>query len=309
MPSSKIGRNDPCPCGSEKKYKKCCAVANPPTTTNVEIVAFRSERVIVTIQSGIDRYKVLQIFFGRDRSLFVNFPYFRHRSGILATGTIPANRQNMSQVNLEIGGKVSSHLVKYSHHPDGRAHFSQDGKVRTEVKRQSLPLDSHRGHIFSVLIQGLTAFDKANETKDAGTSPKRTTINFQMPSAPDPEAIKLVGRWFPVSGFPLSGTDGSKIGPVVPTKDPNGRVQNGFLIASPFSNAEHVLVLTCEPIPRVDQSPEALIFYGGFDSREVMDDLTKEAGFLAFIYPVSNADDLKRRIGTIDFQARVSGSG
>ncbi len=21
----KIGRNDPCPCGSEKKYKKCCA--------------------------------------------------------------------------------------------------------------------------------------------------------------------------------------------------------------------------------------------------------------------------------------------
>ncbi len=22
--SEKIGRNDPCPCGSEKKYKKCC---------------------------------------------------------------------------------------------------------------------------------------------------------------------------------------------------------------------------------------------------------------------------------------------
>ena len=23
----KIGRNDPCPCGSGKKFKKCCAVA------------------------------------------------------------------------------------------------------------------------------------------------------------------------------------------------------------------------------------------------------------------------------------------
>ncbi|TFH13897.1 MAG: hypothetical protein E4H02_10920, partial [Lentisphaerales bacterium] len=22
--SAKIGRNDPCPCGSGKKYKKCC---------------------------------------------------------------------------------------------------------------------------------------------------------------------------------------------------------------------------------------------------------------------------------------------
>ena len=24
----KIGRNDPCPCGSGKKYKKCCGAAN-----------------------------------------------------------------------------------------------------------------------------------------------------------------------------------------------------------------------------------------------------------------------------------------
>ncbi|MBS6592270.1 MAG: SEC-C domain-containing protein [Ruminococcus sp.] len=23
-PSSKVGRNDPCQCGSGKKYKKCC---------------------------------------------------------------------------------------------------------------------------------------------------------------------------------------------------------------------------------------------------------------------------------------------
>lgn len=25
--SPKVGRNDPCPCGSGKKYKKCCAIA------------------------------------------------------------------------------------------------------------------------------------------------------------------------------------------------------------------------------------------------------------------------------------------
>ncbi|MFQ7436849.1 MAG: SEC-C metal-binding domain-containing protein [Ruminococcus sp.] len=23
-PRKKVGRNDPCPCGSGKKYKKCC---------------------------------------------------------------------------------------------------------------------------------------------------------------------------------------------------------------------------------------------------------------------------------------------
>jgi len=24
VPRAKVGRNDPCPCGSGKKYKKCC---------------------------------------------------------------------------------------------------------------------------------------------------------------------------------------------------------------------------------------------------------------------------------------------
>ena len=26
--SQKVGRNDPCPCGSGKKYKKCCGAGN-----------------------------------------------------------------------------------------------------------------------------------------------------------------------------------------------------------------------------------------------------------------------------------------
>ena len=26
--SKKVGRNDPCPCGSGKKYKKCCGANN-----------------------------------------------------------------------------------------------------------------------------------------------------------------------------------------------------------------------------------------------------------------------------------------
>jgi SWIM/SEC-C metal-binding protein len=28
--SEKFGRNDPCPCGSGKKYKKCCCVVGVP---------------------------------------------------------------------------------------------------------------------------------------------------------------------------------------------------------------------------------------------------------------------------------------
>jgi hypothetical protein len=70
-------------------------------------------------------------------------------------------------VNIECGGKVTSHLVKYSHHPDGRAHFSQDGKILTAIKRQSIALDRQNGHMFTLYIQGLHALDVARTAKDA----------------------------------------------------------------------------------------------------------------------------------------------
>ncbi|MFY9327767.1 MAG: SEC-C metal-binding domain-containing protein [Georgfuchsia sp.] len=30
----KIGRNDPCPCGSGKKFKKCCGADGAPSTVH-----------------------------------------------------------------------------------------------------------------------------------------------------------------------------------------------------------------------------------------------------------------------------------
>jgi preprotein translocase subunit SecA len=29
--SKKVGRNEPCPCGSGRKYKKCCGASTGPT--------------------------------------------------------------------------------------------------------------------------------------------------------------------------------------------------------------------------------------------------------------------------------------
>ncbi|MDW0109555.1 YecA family protein [Sporosarcina aquimarina] len=46
-----IGRNDPCPCGSGKKYKKCCAGKEQPT---VEIV--QAEELERILQSFYDEY-------------------------------------------------------------------------------------------------------------------------------------------------------------------------------------------------------------------------------------------------------------
>jgi hypothetical protein len=121
------------------------------------IDAIRAERVVCIIRVGELRVKAFQVFFGKDGSLFVTFPYFRHRVGLLCSAFLPAAGTREVQVDLANGGKVASHLVKYSHHPDGRAHFSQTGKIITAIERQSIALDTQHGHMFSLMIQGLGA--------------------------------------------------------------------------------------------------------------------------------------------------------
>jgi hypothetical protein len=43
------------------------------------------------------------------------------------------------------------------------------------------------------------------------------------------------------------------------------------------------------------------MFYGGFDPAEIMMDRTKEAGFLAFLYPLSEAEKIRERLGSVDY--------
>jgi hypothetical protein len=267
----------------------------------VRIVAFRSEHTIVTVRAKAARYKIFRVFFGRDRSLFVTFPYFKHSTGILAAATIPGNGQNTSQVDLKIGGKIASHLVKYSHHPDGRAHFSQTGKVRTEILRQSIKLDTQRGHIFSVIIRGLSGFDQADQVSDVAATPKRTELTFDLGELPG-SAIKFVARWYDISNLPLPLTEEKEpnVGPALVLQDADGKQQNGVLVASPYEDARHVLVIACELMPWQDQESEMMLFYGGFDAHEVMFDTALNAGFLTFLYPASEAEELKKILGSID---------
>ena len=256
--------------------------------------AIRAERIVCTLRAGNLRVKAFQVVFHKDGGLFISFPYFRHRTGLLSISSIPANGSRQAEVSPEEGGKVTSHLVKYAHHVDGRAHFSQDGKIFTAIRRQSIALDKQHGHIFSLLIQGLTALDPA---KDELQSTKRAAIEFAMEP---PEAIKFVGRWFDVNVMRFSKPTPT-IGPVVPGLDPDGNRTDQIFTASPYANAHHVLAISCVPIPALGPEPEIFQFCGGFSSREIMTDPTKEAGFLAFLYPVADSEKLRERLGSVDF--------
>jgi hypothetical protein len=53
------------------------------------IDAVRSSTIVIAVKLGSERHKVLQVGFLRDGSLFVTFPYFKHRTGLLSAATIP----------------------------------------------------------------------------------------------------------------------------------------------------------------------------------------------------------------------------
>jgi hypothetical protein len=51
---------------------------------------------------------------------------------------------------------------------------------------------------------------------------------------------------------------------------------------------------------RLGPDQEVFLFQGGFDAPETMIDPMKEAGFLAFMYPLSEADNVGERLGSVD---------
>jgi SEC-C motif len=326
----KIGRNDLCPCGGGKKFKKChgspSAVSHVLTQDRSSILpshklpfapdheldaeklrssSIRTERCIVVVEVASKRYKLLQVMFFKDGSLCLNFPYFKHAEGLTSVVTVPANITYPANPELNPGGKATTNLVKYSHHPDGRAHFSQDGRVRSTVRKQAAPLTEAVDHIFTIKLQGLSAFEIAN-VSGSGKQPasKRKVVNLVFHDIV-PDAFKIVGRWYSINHLKGRLRIGSS-NPVFLTMSEDGKNRSwGILFANPYliGNEQYFLMLNFHPIEKFDDHREAsMTFLGGFDHPDVINDVGKETTFLAFTYPVSNIDELATDIGTIDFR-------
>ena len=327
---AKVGRNDPCTCGSGMKFKKChgspSLQASQERTQRIPSIhvkqtstfvpdqeidpitlssaCLRTDRCVFTVEVNSKQYKILQIMFGKDGSLYVNFPYYKHKEGLTSLVKIPANIAYPTDVELNPGGKATTHLVKYSHHPDGRAHFSQDGRVRSTVRKQSVPLTEIDEHLFTIKLQGLDEFEivKPNVTKNRST--KRKTVNLRFDNI-QPEAFKILGWWSSranlVGRIKISANNF-----IYECMSRDGKHRSfGVLLANPYEidNEEFFLMLNFVPIPKFDEHRiSSLNFLGGFDLPEIIDDLSKETTFLSFTYPVTDIDELAKKIGTIDFR-------
>ncbi len=254
---------------------------------------------------------VCHLFFHpKDGSIFVQFPYFRDRNGVATVVRLERDGRTSGTIHFLEEGKVTSHLIKYSHHPDGRVHFSQDRKVKTEIKRQAnLPLNGPTGRLFDLNVfrpaAGFLPLDQSRM--------KRGRPHLVFDYKDDvPSAIRIRGSWRKKTDVAnWSRPPEAPLGPSAKVESVvDGTRSTAFFLGQPegYPLQDHVLVVMCNRIvlPTGVEEP-TLLFFGGSDANEVLrpGDAAPPSEFLAAMYPVHDRDELERLVGTIDYKSET----
>lgn len=252
---------------------------------------FDSFDIVAKADSSLHR--IAKIKFGVDGSIYVFFPGFNHTKGIVCRAVLRGGIVAQTSIDFKENGKVTSHLVKYAHHSDGEAHFSQDGKVKTEVRRKSMPLSQQRGHLFTIQVQKIDSFPCLK-------SPRKKQLTINIPE--NIRALKIIGWRYNLSDFVSS--EGFNFSSIKGIRTPDGIIRQGLFVAPPenYPLNDVVLFLSVEEISWLNENKDAqLIFLGGFDNLSTALNHSFDTEFLAFAYPCSDFIRLKESIGCIDF--------
>lgn len=254
--------------------------------------------IVAANREGGVHHKLFQvrIVSGIKPSLAVDFPYSPFESGIAMRAQWSPEEPNQRTFQWldPSTSMTTSQQPKYNHHVDGWAHFSQDGKVRTTVKRQACPLREINGHAFTVHVQGIDRFPElANRDVVQNQRGFRSIIGYSA-GAQAPEMISIAGRVFErnvyfdyIAGRRLRVT---RDGDFTRYIHPDGRHETVAILTDPaekLDRRDSLLVelrLSAHTIPDTDS--DILLFIGGFDSQNFrrIKDLP---GFLAMKFPAT----------------------
>src|SRR5450432_4000472 len=265
---------------------------------------------VVTVGSYETNVELCAVVFGKDGSIYVTVGAYPGGSGIVANTPLIAREDGGATISLREGGFTTRHLVKFSHHPDGEAHFSQNGKVRTLVRRVSFPLASSKRYLFHVRLYNVRefrAFDPARRRRG------RIYVRKIYPES-IPFAISVDAEWHLLTEVEAWTRD-AMIGPwgTVVNKDEEAGAEKSYCLIRPPRNnpyANHLLLLRCETALEVPEiSAPAFILIGGLDAPRAAKDGAPAAGTgcLACMYPVSDIAGLETALGSIDIDLGASG--
>lgn len=263
-------------------------------------------QAVVTVGTSLAHHQLCQILFGKDGSIYVQFPYFKRRTGIVSEVRFEPGAQFPTTVSLTDQGKVTSHLVKFTHHTSGEVLLSQTGRVRTEIRRMSFPLAGPIGRVFELHAYWLSGFEPLERGKAKSDRPYLPFVFRDIPFAVVVSAQWRRKRAIEANFEPTGGVSGP-VTSIIHRR--TGERLTVFFLGQPLGCPlqNHVLMVGCAEA----QLPENLdhpmmLFLGGWDPHESLDSSipVRQTGCLAFVYPVDSPEELVRRIGSIDLQPR-----
>jgi hypothetical protein len=248
--------------------------------------AYLAERYVIAVRTTSGSRKLFQIVPSKgDGSLYITFPYYRHGGGQMGEVQVDANKTFPSNLIVGDAFSVSTHYVKYSHHPSGLAQFSLSGKVRSSVRKASVPLSDASGHLFTFMVQGLDKFDVKEPTEKG--KPKRGLVEFGL-DCDESQSLKFVGRYYSEREFAARATFNSDM-PWLMGVTPDGRRVMALALATTYfhKGERRYLILSAEKVPQITKSQEVFMsFMGGFDPPDVALNHSVPTTFLMFIYPI-----------------------
>ncbi len=255
------------------------------------------------IEFNKEIYKIFQLFFGRDGSIYLHLPYYAHNEGIVGIGVIPAGTRQLENLNFAETGKTTRNLVKLSYHLSGEVLVSKTKKVdeAKTIRKNSINLLDANGHIFTVKFQGLNDFTVLGKRKK-----NRQNIIFPFRKI-DSDAFKIIGRWYSNNEFKKRFKPSSKKvqkGPVINCFEyETGKLYPGILISPPRKSflRDHILLLTCLNIDKFDEENDStLTLIGGLDHPDIAKNTLINTSFIFIVYPYKTTKELKKGLESID---------
>jgi hypothetical protein len=256
------------------------------------------DRYVIGVRCGPDLVrKLFQIVPATDGSLYVSFPYSPFERGRVGILTLP---KGPDQWVLVEDFPLTTHHVKYAHHPRGLAHFSQSGRVKSTVRKFSVPFGEISGHIFTVSFQGIDRYKCVDFSSEGKRHRGIVAFPFQ-----DNRAYKFVARIYSESEL-AKMTMGRGSALWLQTVTADGTVAPAITFEIKFRSPEgrRYLLLSFKTVEKIPPNEEeCVLFLGGFDPPAIALDRSRDTRALMFLFPENDrSEDLLRRVGTVDLQ-------
>lgn len=167
----KIGRNEKCPCGSNKKYKKCCLykvntgsaiITSPRDFVQDRQIPFRKARLVLKI--GNDYKSIFLLTTTKDKSLIIDpSAYSNFGNWRIAYYTIPPAPVKNIDISPDKDSLIMCNDIgpKFTYHRSGWVVAGKTGRI-DGLRIKATPLPDVDGHLFTIMAQGFEGFQNTD---------------------------------------------------------------------------------------------------------------------------------------------------